>query len=867
MKHLFFIAALLVVISGSAKAQVLLYEQTFGGGAISSGPLSSVGWSNASPNTVENLIYAWNGIDQFYTWQGAAMTNAYYTATGFGTGPSGTVEFTNISPATYPYITLSIGNQGGTTPANLTVRFIVKVGGSWYASAKPIPTPVATSGGPYETDSLNYNPAATNWLALTITPTGATLGSPASSNLSGDIQGAGITIAWANAGSWNFTNFRITGSTTPPAPSLTQSPESQTVYAGAGVAFAVAATGTEPLSYFWQKDGLTLSDGGRVSGARTNRLTITSVAAGDQGQYSVIVSNAVGTTNSADLIATTLTVSSLPDDLLYAELFPVAGTMAEPLSAAGWSNAIPSDPNRVYQRAGGDGAFYAYQGSASTTAFYVTTNSDAGASGVSFRKINPALYPAVSFSADVAPNWQPANVTAYFAVQMNGGSWFVGSTPVPVDTSVATQTFTPCRQQFDPVAAQWNTLVLNPTSATIGAPASANLTGEITGAGLVFVHTGSGSFNIDNFLVTTNPVAPTAPTITFSPLSQTVYAGAGVSFAVNATGNRPFAYFWYKGASLLANGSRISGANSNILTLTGVTAADAGDYSVVVSNTAGTDSSANYFTTSLAVVDPPVGFLYAEAFPYVGPGTGGFPLSVVGWENAIPNAPNRLFQVAGGDGAAYAYQGGAATTAFFGAANLDPGISGLRFPGIELRFYPSLTFSVDIAPSFQATNVTAYFAVQMDGGPWYVSSTVLPVDTSFDSAVYSTYNQAFTPAAGSWRTLTLTPGNGAAIGSPTTWTLAGTITGAGLVFSHAGAGTFNFDNFQIIGTGLGGVTVNSVDASTISLSWIGNPGVRLQSTANLGPSATWVDVPNTAGASTATVARTGSRMFFRLIQQ
>jgi len=86
---------------------------------------------------------------------------------------------------------------------------------------------------------------------------------------------------------------------------------------------------------------------------------------------------------------------------------------------------------------------------------------------------------------------------------------------------------------------------------------------------------------------------------------------------------------------------------------------------------------------------------------------------------------------------------------------------------------------VDIAPFSQATNVTAYICVQMDGGPWYVSATSLPVDTTFDSDIYSTYTQAFTPAAGSWRTLGLTAGSGATIGSLTTWNLTGTITGAG----------------------------------------------------------------------------------------
>jgi hypothetical protein len=267
----------------------------------------------------------------------------------------------------------------------------------------------------------------------------------------------------------------------------------------------------------------------------------------------------------------------------------------------------------------------------------------------------------------------------------------------------------------------------------------------------------------------------------------------------------------------------------------------------------------------LTVNDPPVGLVYTESFPYVGPGTGGFSLSVVGWGNAIPNNPDRLFQIAGGDGAAYAYQSGAATTAFFGSTGLDPGSSGLPFPNINLAFWPSLTFAVDIAPFSQATNVTAYICLQMDGGPWYVSATSLPVVATVDSDIYSTYSQAFTPAAGSWRTLGLAAGSGATIGSPTTWSLTGAITGAGLVFSHAGEGTFNFDNFQITGSGIGGITIGAVSGDTIPLSWIGNPAVRLQSTTNLTPTVVWQDVPNTAGASSATVTNSAPQMFFRLV--
>jgi hypothetical protein len=324
------------------------------------------------------------------------------------------------------------------------------------------------------------------------------------------------------------------------------SPISQTNYEGAGVSFAVKANGTEPFSYFWKKGASVLANGGRISGANTSTLTISNVSSGDVDSYSVIVSNSAGWCDTSTNSTATLTVNPVPADYLYAETFPFVGALAisYPVSVVGWSNAIADNLNRLYQVSGGDGAAYAFESAASTKAFYVTTNGDRGMSGLPFKKITPASYPAVSFSVDIAPFWSPASVTAYIAVQMNGGSWYVNSTALPVDTSTATPTFTTYRQQFDPLAAQWNTLTINPTSATVGGPAGSNLTGDITGAGVVFVCTGAGTLDIDNFLVTTNAAPAVAPTITSSPWSQTVYTGAGVSFAVNATGTKPFVYYW-----------------------------------------------------------------------------------------------------------------------------------------------------------------------------------------------------------------------------------------------------------------------------------------------------------------------------------
>ena len=80
--------------------------------------------------------------------------------------------------------------------------------------------------------------------------------------------------------------------------------------------------------------------------------------------------------------------------------------------------------------------------------------------------------------------------------------------------------------------------------------------------------------------------APAAPVIKTQPQSQTVTVGATVSFSVVAGGTPAPTYQWYFG------GTAIGGATNATLTLGNVQASDAGNYSVAVSNSAGTVSSA-----------------------------------------------------------------------------------------------------------------------------------------------------------------------------------------------------------------------------------------------------------------------------------
>ncbi|HWI58095.1 MAG TPA: immunoglobulin domain-containing protein, partial [Bacillota bacterium] len=94
---------------------------------------------------------------------------------------------------------------------------------------------------------------------------------------------------------------------TTPDPAIITQPQNQNVIVGGNAAFTVTATGTAPLSYQWLRNGLFLSNGGTISGATSSALTLANVQPADAGNYTVIVSNAIGTSvTSAVAVLTVL---------------------------------------------------------------------------------------------------------------------------------------------------------------------------------------------------------------------------------------------------------------------------------------------------------------------------------------------------------------------------------------------------------------------------------------------------------------------------------------------------------------------------------------------------------------------------------
>ncbi len=87
------------------------------------------------------------------------------------------------------------------------------------------------------------------------------------------------------------------------------------------------------------------------------------------------------------------------------------------------------------------------------------------------------------------------------------------------------------------------------------------------------------------------------PSIITHPLNQTIVVGETVTFFVVA--EDVMKYEWYFGNVIFRNGKDVRGANTNILTLTNVVQADAGNYFARVSNS---DGSVDSYPATLTVV-------------------------------------------------------------------------------------------------------------------------------------------------------------------------------------------------------------------------------------------------------------------------
>ena len=384
-------------------------------------------------------------------------------------------------------------------------------------------------------------------------------------------NGASFTVTITNsAGNIKSAAAILTVNATPVAPSITTQPGSQSVTAGQTATFSVAATGTAPLSYQWQKNGVNV-------GTNSSSYTTAAATTSDNGaSFTVTITNSAGNTKSAAAILTVNATPVAPSITTQpgsqsvtagqTATFSVAATGTAPLSYQWQKNGVNVGTNSS-----------SYTTAAATTSdngasFTVTITNSAG-------NIKSAAAILTVNATPVAPS-----------ITTQPGSQSV--------TAGQTATFSVAATGTAPLSYQWQkngvNVGTNSSSYTAAATTSDN------GASFTVTITNSAGNTKSAAAILTVNAAPVAPSITTQPGGQSVTAGQTAAFSVAATGTAPLSYQWQK------NGVNV-GTNSSSYTAAATTSDNGASFTVTITNSAGnTKSAAAILTVNAAPVAPSI---------------------------------------------------------------------------------------------------------------------------------------------------------------------------------------------------------------------------------------------------------------------
>ncbi len=145
----------------------------------------------------------------------------------------------------------------------------------------------------------------------------------------------------------------------------------------------------------------------------------------------------------------------------------------------------------------------------------------------------------------------------------------------------ANVTFSVSATGGQPLLYQWHFYATNLPGATNSSLMLSGVTTNQAGPYSVGITNSAGGTNSQD----ANLTVLVQPTITAQPQSQVVTQGATVSFSISASGTEPLSYQWR------FNGNALTDATNSDLTLNGVSLSQAGEYSVTVTNLAGSTNS------------------------------------------------------------------------------------------------------------------------------------------------------------------------------------------------------------------------------------------------------------------------------------
>ncbi len=442
------------------------------------------------------------------------------------------------------------------------------------ASGNPAPTlrwQVSTDGGTTFgnlTDGANITGSATPGLVL--------------ANLTQAMSGNEYRLQAVNfLGTANSTAANLTVET---PPSIATQPTNVTVVAGGTANFTVVANGTPAVTYQWQvsaNGGFSfgnLTDDANITGSATANLSIANVGAVRNGhQYQCVVTNAGGTVTTNVVV---LTVQFAPAFTTAPANLTVNGGDTATFTVATSGNPAPTLQWQVSTDGGGNFTNVILSGNiiGNTSTTLILLNTPLSANGDQFRCVATNSVAATNSTAAVLTVNTPPTIT----VQPTVPAHVNGLTPLALSVTVT---------GTNPIAYQWmqnGVAIPGATSSTyIVLAANATNSGNYS----VLVSNVGGnvtSITTPTVTVAMKPVVGNLKALTKNPVKR----GTAAQFLVTAYGVQPVSYQWLKNGKRMVNNGRISGANGLELTIAHTNITDVGNYSVKVTNTLGSITSA-----------------------------------------------------------------------------------------------------------------------------------------------------------------------------------------------------------------------------------------------------------------------------------
>ncbi len=378
-------------------------------------------------------------------------------------------------------------------------------------------------------------------------------------------------------GSLISSNALLTVTNVPPA--IILQPINQIVVLGTKATNAVVAIGTAPLSYQWQMNGTNLVNGGNISGATSNVLILSNIQTNDGGGYSVTVTGPGGFVTSSTgvlTVASSPLITVQPTDRSVAVGSPVTLVVAavgvSPLSyqwqfngtdLINWTNLV----NGGQISGATNSVLFISNAQVTNTSNYrvVITNSFGSVTSsnalLTVTNIPPAIIQQptnqVVAAGSAVTNVVIATGTAplSFQWQMNGTNLVNGG-----NISGATN----------------NILILGNAQTNDSGGYSVTVTGP------------GGSVASSNAILT----VASSPIILVQPTNLSLAVGSTATLVVTAVGIAPLSYQW-----LLDDTNLVDGATNNILTIPNAQTTNSGNYSVTITNSAGSVTSSNAILT------------------------------------------------------------------------------------------------------------------------------------------------------------------------------------------------------------------------------------------------------------------------------